>query len=217
MFASICVAFLLAFHDVVGAGALTKAHTMLDARRFLPGLRADMLFGPVPGVQLDMCGLADGSGSAAQFWQLARAFKLDLVRKFDRLKSIFIECLIGFERLHRHFDWLASGIDAPRQIRHVTFTSNMGRLKLPDYRSFKLGTIHSPMAMIHPSPANTVAIFSYAGELEFTLISDELALPFDQALAIRKRAVEILRTEAVPLQQPVPEGSLTHPPRPERV
>jgi hypothetical protein len=55
--------------------------------------------------------------------------------------------------------------------------------------------------MVSPSPANTVVISSFAGRLEIAIISDEHSLPLGQAMAIRQRAMDILRDYAeIPAQ-----------------
>jgi hypothetical protein len=47
--------------------------------------------------------------------------------------------------------------------------------------------------MVSPTPANTVFVSSFAGEMEFALISDEQSLPSADAVAILSRAAEILQ------------------------
>jgi hypothetical protein len=53
--------------------------------------------------------------------------------------------------------------------------------------------IYSPLVMISPTPANTVVISSFAGRLELAIVSDEQSLPPAQAMAIRRRAMDLLR------------------------
>ena len=48
VFAAMSVAFLQAFRDVRGTHALRKAYTMVNARRFMPLLRQDAMFGMAP-------------------------------------------------------------------------------------------------------------------------------------------------------------------------
>jgi hypothetical protein len=79
-------------------------------------------------------------------------------------------------------------------VRNFTL-SNMGRLDLPQqYRSFRLERVYSPLVMVSPTPANTVVISSFAGQMEFAIVSDEHSLPHAQAMEIKHRAMEILRT-----------------------
>jgi hypothetical protein len=48
--------------------------------------------------------------------------------------------------------------------------------------------------MVSPTPANTVVISSFGGQLEFAIVSDECSLARVDALAIEHRAMTILRT-----------------------
>lgn len=54
---AVSIAVLQAFRDVCGKGALTKAYAMVNARRFMPRLRPDAMFGIAPGVALRLKGL----------------------------------------------------------------------------------------------------------------------------------------------------------------
>jgi hypothetical protein len=47
--------------------------------------------------------------------------------------------------------------------------------------------------MVSPTPANTVVLSSFAGEMEFAIISDEQSLPRVDANSISLRAAELLQ------------------------
>ncbi len=193
--AAVSVAFMQAFRDVRGIKALRKTYSMVDARRFLPQMRKDVMFGLAPSVTLRMKGLPppwdivdDG------FWARVRLTKADLTRRIDRLGIGFYEYLVGLEALHDQYARFVTYFDNAPVVRHVTL-SNMGRLDLPqEYQNFRLEKIYSPLVMVSPTPANTVIISSFAGEMEFAIVSDEQSLPREQALAIEERAMEILHT-----------------------
>lgn len=107
---------------------------------------------------------------------------------------------MGLEGLHDKYTALVAGTEAAPAVRHITL-SNMGRVDLPQqYRSFRIEEVYSPLVMVSPSPANTLVLSSFAGRLEFAIISDEQSLPREKALAIQERAMEILRlsVEAAP-------------------
>jgi hypothetical protein len=83
--------------------------------------------------------------------------------------------------------------DKAPAVRHLTL-SNMGRLDLPQqYGSFRLDKVYSPLVMVSPTPANTVVVSSFGGQLEFAIVSDEHSLARVEALAIEQRAMTILR------------------------
>jgi hypothetical protein len=193
--AAVSVAFMQAFRDVRGARGLARTCTMVNARRFLPELRADAMFGLAPGVALRTKGLPPPRDmSAAGFWSRARAIKTDLTRRVDRLGAGLYDNLVGFEALHDQYARLVAFFESAPAVRSVTL-SNLGRLDLSQqYRSFRLERVYSPLVMVSPTPANTVVISTFAGQMEFAIISDEHSLPRAQALEIQQRAMEILRT-----------------------
>jgi hypothetical protein len=200
--AAMSVAFLQAFRDVRGTQALRKVYTMVNARRFLPLLRPDAMFGMAPGVELSMKGLPPPQKmSARNFWTSAQAIKVDLTRRVEELGRDIYDYLVGMEGMHNMYGSLIDDTDRAPAVRHVTF-SNMGRLEFPQrYSSFWVETIYSPLVMISPTPANTVVISSFAGRLELAIVSDEQSLPPGQAMAIRQRAMDLLRDYAgIPTQ-----------------
>ncbi len=212
VFAASGVAFLQAFGEVRGAGALKHAYSMVNARRFLPQLRPDALFGMAPGVEIGIKPLlsADRMFTTA-FWDHARAFRRGLTVRIDRLGRRFYENLAALEGLHDRYARLVADTDSASGVRHVTF-SNLGRLDLPrQYRGFRVEHVYSPLVMVSPSPANTVVLSSFGGAMEFAIISDEQALPRADAAAIQERAMAILRTCAgiAPRDEAGPDRQIT--------
>jgi hypothetical protein len=192
--AAVSVAFMQAFRDVRGTRGLGKASTMVNARRFLPELRPDALFGLAPGVALRTKGLPPPQDmSTGGFWMRARAVKADLTRRIGRFGAGLYETLAGLERLHDRYDSVVAFFEKAPAIPNLTL-SNVGRLDLPrNYRSFRLERVYSPLVMVSPTPANTIVVSSFAGDIEFAIISDEQSLPQAQAIEIQQRAMEILR------------------------
>jgi hypothetical protein len=191
--AAMSVAFMLAFRDVLGIKALRKTYTMVNARRFIPLLRPDAMFGMAPGVQLSMKKLPPPQEmSAGGFWTCAQAIKADLNRRVNVLGRDIYDYLVGMEDMHDIYENMVRDTDSAAAVRHVTL-SNMGRLEFPQrYSSFWVETIYSPLVMVSPTPANTVVISSFAGRLELAIVSDEQSLPPAQAKAIRQRAMVLL-------------------------
>jgi hypothetical protein len=192
--AAMSVAFLQAFREVRGTEALRRAYTMVNARRFMPLLRPDAMFGIAPGVKLNMKALPPPQKmSASGFWTCAQAIKANLTRRVDVLGRDIYHYLVGMESMHDIYGRLVGDTDNAPAVHHLTL-SNMGRLEFPQhYSSFWVEKIYSPLVMISPTPANTVVISSFAGRLELAIVSDEQSLPPAQAKAIRRRAMDILR------------------------
>jgi hypothetical protein len=193
--AAVSMAFMQAFRDVLGTQSLGKTYTMVNARRFLPGLRGDAMFGIAPSVALGMNRLPPAQNiSADGFWSRARVTKADLTRRIEHMGANLYCYLVGLEGLHRDCAKFVEYFDEPPAVRHLTL-SNMGRLDLPQhYRTFRLEKVYSPLVMVSPTPANTVVISSFSGQLEFAIVSDEHSLARVKALAIEQRAMTILRT-----------------------
>jgi hypothetical protein len=207
--AAVSVAFMQAFRDVRGAQGLSKTCTMVNARRFLPDMRPDAMFGLAPGVALRTKDLPPPQQMSADgFWARARAIKADLTRRIDRLGAGLYDTLAGLEGLHDKYKGLVAFFESAPAVRNLTL-SNMGRLDLPqEYRSFRLDRVYSPLVMVSPTPANTVVISSFAGQMEFAIVSDEQSLPHAQAVEIKQRAMEILRTcVAMPAQDQSARGN----------
>lgn len=192
--AAVSIAFMQAFRDVRGVRSLGKVSAMVNARRFLPALRSDALFGLAPGITLRSKGLSsEQEMSTDLFWARSRAVKSELNRRIERFGASFYETLAGLETLHDRYDSVVAFFENAPAIPNLTL-SNLGRLNLPgNYRSFTLQKIYSPLVMVSPTPANTIVMSSFAGEMEFAFISDEQSLPCAQAREIRQRAMEILR------------------------
>jgi hypothetical protein len=132
--------------------------------------------------------------AAGSFWPRARGIKADMTRRIDRLGAGMYSHLVALENMHNKYASLVADTEGAPAVRHITL-SNMGRIDLPQqYRSFRLESVYSPLVMVSPTPANTVVLSSFAGQMEFAIVSDEQSLPHAQALAIAQRAMEILHT-----------------------
>jgi len=181
---AVSVAFMQAFREV--HGRLGKISAMVNARRFLPQLRDDAMFGLVPSLALRTKKLP------SDFWSQARAIRADLARRIDRFGVGLYETFAAFESLHDKYASLIDYFESAPAVRGLTM-SNLGKLDFPQqYRTFRLTKVYSPLVMVSPTPANTVVLSSFAGEMEFAIISDEQSLPRADAVAISRRAAEIL-------------------------
>jgi hypothetical protein len=201
--AAVSIAFTQAFRDVLGSQSLRKTSAMVNARRFLPGIRADAMFGIAPSIALGMKNLPPQQDiSADVFWSRARITRADLTRRVEHMGADLYAYLVGLEALHSDYAKFVAYFDEAPAVRNLTL-SNMGRLDLPQhYQSFRLQRVYSPLVMVSPTPANTVVVSSFGGELEFAIVSDEHSLARAQAVAIEHRAMTILRTCITVAEQP---------------
>jgi NRPS condensation-like uncharacterized protein len=192
VFAALGVAFMQAFRDVCGAKQIVKFEAPVDIRRYLPDLRIDSLFAVAPTITLSLRKLRDIDPVTSDFWTLARSLKTDMDNKIDRLESTVYNTFLGMEHLHDVYDRMVVYAQSKGAGRQVSL-SYVGKLELgQNYRDFRLQEICDISAMMSPTPANLIAIYSFAGQFHFSLSSDESSLPYVQALQIKKRVMDTL-------------------------
>jgi hypothetical protein len=194
LLAPIALAFMQAFRDVRAIQAFEKVNAMVNARRFAHRIRPDGLFGISPGVRMRVKNLpAPSDMGMSTFWKRARAIKADLGKRIDHVGATFYQYLISLEGLHHNYNSVVQFFEPVSAIRSLTF-SNMGRLALKtQYGRLRVDKVYSPLVMVSPTPANTVVLSAFAGEMEFAIISDEQSLPRADAAAISRRAADILQ------------------------
>jgi hypothetical protein len=187
------LAFMQAFRDVRGADSFKKVNAMVDARRLVHRIPTNALFGLSPGVPMRVKDLPSPSDVGLNtFWTRARAIKADLDKRVGYLASEFYRLLLSLEGLHHRYNSVVDFFESTPAIRPLTF-SNVGRLALgTQYRGLCLEKVYSPLVMVSPTPANTVVLSSFGGEMEFAIISDEQSLPRADAVAILHRTTRIL-------------------------
>jgi hypothetical protein len=192
-FSPMALAFMQAFRDVRGTKAIKRTHAMVNARRFVPRLRPDGLFGLAPGVQMRAKDLpAPSDMGISTFWKRARAIKSDLDRRVSHLGPGFYVYLAGLEGFHHRYDRVVDFFEQTPAVRNLTF-SNLGRLEVGrEYGGLNVEQVYSPLVMVSPTPAHTVVLSTFAGEMEYAIISDETSLPYTAAATISRRVVEIL-------------------------
>lgn len=195
LLAPMALAFMQAFRDVRGTEAFQNVTAMVNARRFLDRIQPDGLFGLAPGIRIRVKDLPAPSDSGMNtFWKRSHAIKTDLDKGVAHLGRVFYQYLLSLEGLHHRYDSVVNFFEQAPAIRNLTF-SNMGRLALrAQYGDLRVEKVYSPLVMVSPTPANTVVLSSFAGEMEFAIISDEQSLPRAHAAAISHRAAEILKT-----------------------
>jgi Condensation domain len=194
LLAPLALAFMQAFRDVRGTEAFKKVSAMVNARRFVDRIRPDGLFGLAPGVRMRVKDLPPPCSMGMNtFWKRARGLKAELDKRVDHLGAVFYQNLLSLEGLHHNYNRVVDFFEQAPAIRHLTF-SNVGRLALgTQYGDLRLEKVYSPLVMVSPTPANTVVLSSFAGEMEFAIISDEQSLPSADAAAISRRTTEILQ------------------------
>ncbi|ALN82559.1 condensation domain-containing protein [Lysobacter antibioticus] len=193
VFAAIAVAFSLAFRTIRSDRANGKVFVPVDIRKFLPRLGADSLFASAPGaiVALDNRTPPDQVDELG-YWNQARAFKTRLNQRIERLTRNVYEFFIGLELLHSVFDQFIAERRSDLDAYDVTL-SNVGRIEMPrDYHGFHLETVYSPSLHLPWRTTTSVLMSGFAGELDFSFMSDQHSLPREQAEAIRDHVIASL-------------------------
>jgi hypothetical protein len=164
----------------------------VDIRQFLPDLRTDSLFAIAPTITLSLRKLRGVDPVTSDFWTLARALKTEMDRKIDGLNSTVYDNFLGMEHMHDAYDRMTVYAQSKRAGQQVSL-SYVGKLDLAqNYRDFCLQEICDISAMMEPTPANLIAIYSFAGQFHFSLASDESSLPYAQALQIKEQVTATL-------------------------
>jgi Condensation domain len=209
LFAALSAATMLAFRAVCGGRHLEKFEAPVDIRRFLPDLRTDSLFAIAPTITLSLRKLRGVDPVSSDFWTLARALKTDMDRKIDGLDSTVYENFLGMEHMHDAYDRMVVYAQSKRAGQQVSL-SYVGKLELAQhYRDFRLQEICDISAMMEPTPANLIAIYSFAGQFHFSLASDESSLPYAQALQIKEQVTATLLACLTKVETPaaIPAGA----------
>lgn len=184
LFAALGLALMQGFCKVCGPKHIEKFEVPVDIRRYLPDLRPDSLFAIAPTITLSPQKLRGVYPLASSFWSSARLLKADMTKKIECLEPSVYSTFLGMEHLHDMYDRMVVYARSKRAGRQVSL-SYVGRLDLNDkFRDFSLQEIRDISAMMSPTPANLVVIYSFAGKFYFSLSSDESSLPYAKALEI---------------------------------
>lgn len=190
--AALCVALLRAFREVQGEQARNKVTTPVDIRRFIGAIKQDTLFAYAPTVNLSLNN--DAPATARSFWVQAYQLKEELSAKIEEL-NVFIQLMIG-EYIHSSLKLLVKLLKVTRGSHDITF-SNMGRLNIPEsYRTFEVETIFSPTVAFPWRNPNTLVTTTFRGQMDFVFMSNDGFLPYDEAVAIKKAAMELVIKES---------------------
>jgi hypothetical protein len=184
-FAAMCVAFLDAFAQVMGAEFKNKMMCPVNIRRFIETMDRDTMFNYAPTISLSLKRKAPG-----EFWARARFLKETMLRKIDRLNAV--EQLMTAERLHSSVSKLISLLLQSRGSYDFAF-SNVGRVEIPDkYGDFELDSLLGVTVALPWRNATTIVTTQFRGRTDVAFVSKEEFLPRSQAHGIQQRAIETM-------------------------
>ncbi|MBB6498066.1 phthiocerol/phthiodiolone dimycocerosyl transferase family protein [Pedobacter cryoconitis] len=183
--ATLCIAFMNAFQQVMGARAHGKVICPVDIRRFIPEIKNDTMFAFAPIVELDTDMKAD-----IDFWTRARTLKTELTTKVEALKVE--ELLWMSEYFHAVANKMIRFLKATDGTHDVTL-SNMGKLRIPEtYKSFVVDHICSPTVAFPWRNPNTLVTSTFKDQMDFTLQSNDTFMTEEEAALIKTKAMNLI-------------------------
>ncbi len=182
---AMAAAFLIAFRDVRGSKARLKLECPVDIRPFVKEIRRDHLF--AFGLSV---GLALDRKKGTDFWSIVQKMQNDMSAKLAKLNGH--EQLLMYENFHPVLQPLLHCLTYGKVTNDCMF-SNLGRLDIPKtYRQFEVETIYSPTVLGPFNNPTTILTSVFRGQMDFSFISNQLFLPYEAALAIKEKAMELL-------------------------
>lgn len=192
VFAALSLACILACRLMGGLKHIEKFEVPVDFRRYLPHLRRDSLFAIAPTITLSLRELQKVSLDSLDFWLIARALKADIVGKMEALASTVYTFFLGIEHFHNVYEHLAAYAQSQAVHQKVSL-SYMGKVDVDQtYQQFHLLDICDISAMMTPTPANLLVMYSFKERFHFSFSSDESSLPYEQALELNTQITTLL-------------------------
>ncbi len=192
---ALCVAFLRAFKLVKGEKAMNKIICPVDIRRFIPEITKDVIFSFGLSLELSLNNAQDVS-----FWQRARLLQAVASQKMKKMNPYAF--MLPFEYAHDGVKYMRKFLTYGKPVYDLMF-SNMGKLDVPEqYQTFAVDTIFSPTVIGPFSNPTTIITSTYKGQIDFSFVSNYQVLDYQDALAIKEKAMALL-TEELPVQAPV--------------
>ncbi|RFM35952.1 hypothetical protein [Chitinophaga silvisoli] len=191
---ALCVALAAAFKRVKGDQGAAKVTCPVDIRKYVPAITKDSIFAVGLSITLEIL-----DDHTKPFWTRVQLLQPIATEKQKRLNTSMLQAL----------EYAHSAI--PHMIRFLTYGklnynlmfSNMGKLDIEEHwNTFDIDTVFSP-AVIGPfANPNTVLTSTFKGQMDFTFISNDDFLAEEDALAIKKAFLQILK-EVLPSTTPI--------------
>jgi hypothetical protein len=185
LFASHCVAFLLAFREVRGKAFRNKIMCPVNIRRSIREVKSDMMFAFAPTIQLSL-----DLKSETDFWTRARAMKQKISSGIEGMK-VYEEMMVA-DLMRDSVPQIVTFLRSSRGGHDIAF-SNVGRLKIETtHQTFALEALIGGTVAVPWKNTNTLMSTQFLQEMELGFISNERFLPQQDAIAIRERALQLL-------------------------
>ncbi|HMI04509.1 MAG TPA: hypothetical protein VK541_18610 [Pedobacter sp.] len=178
-----CVALLNAFQSVRKAGFHNKVSCPVDIRRFAPQIKRDNIF--AFGLMFVV-----SSDKDLDFFSDAWRMQKDIDRKTAKLNPY--STLMMMEESHSALNNFTKFLKYGKSTNDCMF-SNLGRIGIAhQYKSFEVETIFSPSVIGPLGNTTTMITSTYRGQMDFTFIASEGFLPYEDALSIKDKMMDIM-------------------------
>jgi NRPS condensation-like uncharacterized protein len=178
-----CNIILSAFKQVKQKNALNKISCPVDIRNFIPRIKENNIFAfPLM--------ILVSAYENLNFSANARAIQKDITRKISKLKPNNIMMIL--EAGHSSLNKLMNFLKNQKPTNDCMF-SNLGKINIPrQYKSFEIETIFSPTVMAQHGSTTAITTLTYSGQIDFSIMSSEGYLPYDDALNIKHKMMQMI-------------------------
>jgi NRPS condensation-like uncharacterized protein len=183
----ICAIILDAFKHVQQEKAKNKILCPVDIRSFNPQIKKNNIFAFALMILVS-------AYPGLDFFSNAKAIQKDIDERMAKLNPYKIIMLLeaAHGSLHKIVDFLRH-----QKPGNDCMFSNLGKIDIPyKYQSFELETIFSPSVMVPEGHATAFTTSTHRGEMDFSFISNESSLPYEDAKAIQDKMINTITTLA---------------------
>jgi len=179
----LCKTVLTAFKEVVSSDFHNKIICPVDIRKYVPKIKEENIFAFVSMVVLSL-------NSKLSFMEDAKKMQKDVSKKMEQLDPYSM--LMQMEASHASLQGLTKFLKYSKPGSDCLF-SNLGKIGIPHaYQTFEVDTIYSPSAVGPLGKTTGIVASTYRGKMDFTFISSEGFLPYQEALLIKDKIIDLI-------------------------
>ncbi|HEY0176465.1 MAG TPA: hypothetical protein VGC08_08805, partial [Pedobacter sp.] len=184
----LCKTILTAFRETGSADFQNKIVCPVDIKKYIPLIKEENIFPFVSMVILS-------ADTGLDFINDALRMQEYVAKKMENLDPYAM--IMQMEASHGSLEDLSNFLKYSK-LGSDCLLSNLGKIGIKhDYRSFEVETIYSPSAVGPLGKTTGLVTSTYRGQVDFTFISSEGFLPHYEALKIKDKIIEIIRTMPV--------------------
>jgi NRPS condensation-like uncharacterized protein len=179
----LCVIILKAFKEIRKEKFHNNIACPVDIRKYMPKIQKDSIFAFVSMVALSADNNLDLISNARKMQEIING----KTAKLDPYRMIMM-----FEESHSSINYLINFLKYSKPDNDFLF-SNLGKIDIPyQYQSLEVETIFSPSAVGPFGNTTGFVASTYRGLMDFTFIGSDGIIPYEEALTIKDKIVEII-------------------------